>query len=148
MNEAVRRESRPWRGLPRLARALDRHGEALRLAAMLLGAALTLIVIYSTLSPLDLRPMLTSDPDIERFLAFAGLAGCFVFAAPRHWLLVLVLVLLLGAGLELAQTLRPDRHGLWHDYDWKAAGACAGAASSLLAHWLLRRLAPVVRWWR
>ncbi|RDJ24086.1 hypothetical protein DWF00_03060 [Bosea caraganae] len=141
MNQAVGRETWLGRCLGRIARALDRHAEALRVAAALLGLVLAAIVVFSTLSPLALRPMLTSDADVERFLAFAGVAGCFVFAAPKRWLLILGLAVVLGAGLEAAQNLRPDRHGLWHDLDWKAAGACFGTALALASHALLRRLA-------
>lgn len=141
MSEAVR-DTRVWRGLARLVRFLDRSGEAVRVGSAVTGALLLLVVIYSTLSPLALRPILTADADVERFLAFMGLAGCFVFAAPKRWPLILMLALLLGAGLEIAQTLRPDRHGLLHDYEWKAAGACFGTALALALHRLLRVLAP------
>jgi hypothetical protein len=141
MSEAIR-ETRFRRNMTRLVRFLDRRGDAIRVGAALIGALLLLIVVYSTLSPLDLRPILTRDPDIERFLAFMGLAGCFVFAAPQRWLLILTLALLLGGGLEIAQTMRPDRHGLFHDYEWKAAGACLGTALTLTLHHLLRVLVP------
>lgn len=134
-----------WRGVARLVRGLDRHGETLRVAAAVLGAMLAIVVVYSTLSPLALRPVLTRDADIERFLAFMGLAGCFTFATPRRWPVILLLAILLGAGLEIAQTLRPDRHGLWHDYAWKTAGACFGTTLALAAHRLLRVLTPRTR---
>lgn len=145
MNQAVPRASWPWRALARLLRLFDRHGEALRVAATWLGATLVVVVIFATLSPLALRPILTRDADLERFLAFAGLASCFVFAAPRRWLPILAFLILFGGALEAAQNLRPDRHGLWHDFDWKAAGACVGAALALTAHRLLRWLGPIVR---
>jgi len=140
MSEAVR-ETRSRRRFAWLIRLLDRHGDTIRIAAALTGALLLLVVVYSTFSPLASRPILTRDPDIERFLAFMGLAGSFVFAAPRRWPLILALVLLLGAGLEIAQTMRPDRHGHLHDYEWKAAGSCFGTALALAFHRLLRVLA-------
>lgn len=145
VNEAVRRNAWFWRPLARLDRALDRHGETLRTAATWLGAALVVVVIFATLSPLALRPILTRSADLERFLAFAALGSCFVFAVPRRWLPILAFLVLFGGALEAAQNLRPDRHGLWHDFDWKAAGACVGAASALAAHRLLRWLGPIAR---
>lgn len=140
VHETVRRDGSFWRVLARLGGALDRHGETLRVGAIWLGAALIVIVIFATLSPLAFRPVLTRSADLERFLAFAGVAACFVFAAPRRWLPILAFLVLFGGALEAAQNLRPDRHGLWHDFDWKAAGACAGAAAALTAHRLLRWL--------
>ena len=79
-----------------------------------------------TLSPIELRPQTPAPADLERVAAFAVVGAAFAIAYPKHRLAVLVLVLAVAVGLELAQHLTPGRHGRIHDVLVKAFGAALG----------------------
>jgi hypothetical protein len=103
-----------------------------RSIAAVLGPVILGIVIFSTLSPNDLRPRIGEAAGVERFLAFAALCGTFVFAYPHRCRLVLCLVLVGGGALEAIQNLLPDRHGTLADFATKAFGSIAGAAIAII----------------
>jgi hypothetical protein len=42
------------------------------------------LIVFSTISPLSMRPVATADPNIERFAAFALLGFLFGLAYPRR----------------------------------------------------------------
>jgi hypothetical protein len=94
------------------------------------------VIVFATLSPIELRPHLASQHR-EHFAAFAAVGLLFGVAYRRP---VLVLALLCGTAvvLEFLQLLTPDRHGRAIDVAFKLAGAGAGACAS----WLLMLIAP------
>jgi VanZ family protein len=105
----------------------------------------TLIFIaYATLSPIGLRPHL-GNVGVERFGAFAAFGLLFGLAYPRHFWLVLAMVLGSAGLLELLQRITPDRHGMLPDAEVKLIGGMAGVALSFaLNHVRRRRLLLVV----
>jgi di/tricarboxylate transporter len=97
----------------------------IRRLAVVLGCLALAIIVFSTLSPLHLRPR-TGHPDLERFAAFFLAGGCFAWADPRRWLGMLIAVVAVAAGLEVAQLFVPGRDAHLHDAMIKAAGGGAG----------------------
>jgi VanZ family protein len=95
---------------------------ALKILAWMALAAIVVV----TVSPIELRPRDFLPVDVDRALAFAILTSLFVFAYPRHALLVGAAIVI-GAGLiELLQMLSPSRHARFDDALVKASGAlCA-----------------------
>ncbi len=94
----------------------------------LVCAAWTIVaaIAFATLSPIELRPQVVSEPGFERFAAF-GVAGFFLgLAHPRYFLQVVIFVVALAAGLEALQHLTPDRHGHLIDMLTKAMGGLGG----------------------
>lgn len=117
--------------------SLDR----LRRIATILGWGALLVILFSTLSPLDLRPHIPElGADIERFLAYLGAGGLLAFAYPRQRWLVLGGMVLLALGLEWAQTLEQSRHGRLHDAVIKILGTLAGGGLAASFDFLARRL--------
>ena len=94
------------------------------------------VVVFSTLSPLNLRPRLGVFVHLERLGAFAVLGFLFAIVYPRRWLAVLVAVMCLAFGLEYMQTMIADRHSRWSDLAVKMAGGVFGV---LFAHFLVSR---------
>lgn len=105
----------------------------LRTAAAIVGVIVLLVIVFATLSPLDMRPESGEPANVERFAAFAALSGAFVLARPRRWLLILLLAVFVAAILEVAQNMLPDRHGRFVDFCVKAAGAGGGLLAGLCA---------------
>jgi VanZ family protein len=99
---------------------------------------LTFVIIFcATLSPIDVRPVLT-DPHFERFAAFALMGCAFALAYPNRALLVVTLVVGTAAGLEALQLLTPDRHGRLADVLVKAMGGISGISIGQVLSFLLR----------
>jgi hypothetical protein len=114
-----------------------------RLLAWTLVAAL----VFVTLAPIGLRPVVTSNADIERALAYALLGGLLALAYPRHWLLALCAGIGIAAGLEFGQVFSASRHGRLADFVVKASAAGVGvlAAQVLIAirsRWMRQRICP------
>jgi VanZ family protein len=115
----------------------------------LLGVALTLVVIVSSLvPPRDLPPTGINDK-VEHIVAYGGLALCFGgLIAPRRYLRLGLLLLALGGGMEIAQGLMGlGRTADWHDFYADAFGTALGLALCLAglrhwAHWAERWLMP------
>ncbi|MET0968690.1 MAG: VanZ family protein [Tardiphaga sp.] len=97
-----------------------------------------LFIAYATLSPIGLRPHL-GNVSIERFGAFAAFGLLFGLAYPRHFWLVLVMVLGSAVMLEMLQRITPDRHGMLPDAEVKVFGGLAGVALSFALNHVLRR---------
>ena len=75
------------------------------------AAWLTLAFIaYTTLSPIGLRPAVT-NPEIERFGAYAVAGFLFVMGYPRRKILAFAIVVGAAIVLEALQLVTPDRHG-------------------------------------
>ena len=111
----------------------------IRKLALALGCLALAVIVFSTLSPLSLRPK-TGYPDLERFVAFFLVAACFAVAFPRRAWMVLVAVVLGAALLEAAQLLVPGRDAHVHDAAVKAAGGVLGLMAATLAdRWAVAR---------
>jgi hypothetical protein len=88
------------------------------------AAWLTLAFIaYTTLSPIGLRPAVT-NPEIERFGAYAVAGFLFVMAYTRRKILAFSIVI--GA----LQLVTPDRHGQFANLVVKVFGGVTGLASA------------------
>jgi hypothetical protein len=96
-----------------------------RLLAWVLVAAAVVI----TLSPLELRPSTGASPRLERFVAFAVIAGVFCLGYPQYRIHIIVLIIGLVLMLEIGQKFVPGRHGrLLRDGLPKVSGAFCGFA--------------------
>lgn len=91
---------------------------------------LFIIVVLATLVPLELRPSSGLPLKLERFLAFAILAGMFAFAYPKRWVLVVASTCLAAVALELMQLLVPGRDARTVDALVKVIGAVSGASGA------------------
>ena len=109
-----------------------------KLLAAAAWTALALIV-FLTVSPLDMRPIVTADPNIERFAAFALIGLLFGLAYPRRLVVVASLVMISAGVLEAFQLMTRDRHGLIADAFIKAAGGAFGVAMALMILIMLER---------
>lgn len=99
--------------------------------AGLAGCAAVLVILFSTLSPIEARPHIPLfGADVERFLAYGAAGATFSFAYPRQRWLVLAGIVALAIGLEWLQTLEESRHGLPHDAIVKIAGAALGSIAA------------------
>ena len=110
----------------------------IRRVALVTGWMLVSIIVFSTLSPIGLRPK-TGFPDLERFVAFLLAGASFAVAYPnrRGWVLAALVV---GAGfLEVGQLFVPGRDGHLHDAIIKATGGIIGVASMAVAEHLAKR---------
>ncbi|MET0258125.1 MAG: hypothetical protein ABW179_06040 [Methylobacterium sp.] len=115
--------------------------------ARLLAWTLVAALVFVTLAPIGLRPVVTSDADVERALAYALLGGLLALAYPRHWVLALGAGIGIAAGLEFGQVFTASRHGRVADFLVKASAAGGGvlAAHVLLAirsHRMRQRICP------
>lgn len=113
-----------------------------RLTAWILVAAL----VFVTLAPIGMRPVLVESANLERAVAYALMGLMLTLAYPRHWLWALVAGVVLAGVLEAAQGLTASRHGRVLDFSVKAVAACVGALAAqaaLLVHsrWERRRAA-------
>ncbi|WP_457106908.1 hypothetical protein [Methylobacterium sp. P5_C11] len=109
----------------------------MQIAAWILVA----LIVAVTLVPIGLRPVVTTDPSLERIAAYAAAGLLMAAAYPRHWLWILVGSVIMAGGLEAGQTLTGTRHGRFDDFLVKAAAALAGAvAGRVLASMVGRRL--------
>jgi glycopeptide antibiotics resistance protein len=83
-------------------------------------------IIFVTLSPIGLRPIVTRDPGYERLIAYAILGVLFGLAYPRRVWMTLCVVVGTAVILEGLQYLTPDRHGQLLDLLEKACGGLLG----------------------
>lgn len=98
------------------------------------------VIIFVTVCPIGLRPHDFLPVNDDRALAFSLLAGLFVVAYPRHWI-VAALAIILGAGaIEALQLLSPSRHARIDDAMVKAVGACVGVFAGYAFNQLRFRL--------
>lgn len=104
-------------------------------AAALLAWLILALVVFSTLSPIGMRPHLGAA-HVERFAAFALLGFLFCVVHPRRIGAVALCVVAGVAGLELLQMLVAGRHARVSDVAVKAAGGVFGVAAA----WLFLRL--------
>lgn len=102
--------------------------------ARLLAWTLVAALVFVTLAPIGLRPVVVPSANAERALAYALLGFLMALAYPRHRLLALGLGVAMAAGLEIGQVLTVDRHGRVPDFLVKATAAGFGV---LAAHVLV-----------
>jgi hypothetical protein len=100
------------------------------LAWLILGG-----IVFSTLSPIGMRPHLGAA-HLERFGAFALLGFLFAIVYPGRIVAVLTGTVAIVAGLELLQMLVAGRHARLADLAVKASGGVAGIACA----WLVMRV--------
>lgn len=99
----------------------------IRNIALIATVVVVSIIVFATLSPLDLRPR-TGFVGPEREAAFLLLGVVAVVAFPSHLWLVIAAMVASTIGLELAQHLTPDRHGHVADALQKLGGGLVGCA--------------------
>ncbi|CDP50909.1 VanZ family protein [Paradevosia shaoguanensis] len=119
---------------------LDR--QMIRMAARPLAWLLLLGILLVTVLPIEWRPVTGEPANLERLVAFALVGFVFVVGYPRHWWLVLGLVIAVALGFELAQLLAPSRHATLKDAVVKVAGGSLGVTAGVAANFLFTRLVP------
>ena len=123
----------------------ERRRNLISVQWMLLAALAMGVITFATLCPMPLRPRLFANPDLERFAAFTALGFAAKLAFPRRHLWTLLVLILLAAGLEAAQSLAPGRDAHLHDALVKAIGAATGVQSGLVGLIARRALAKPIR---
>lgn len=115
--------------------------------ARLMAWTLVAALVFVTLAPIGLRPVVTENADLERALAYALLGFLLALAYPRHRLLAVGVGVAVAAGLEFGQILTATRHGRVPDFVVKAISACVGVVAAhlllmLQTRWDRRRIYP------
>jgi hypothetical protein len=100
---------------------------------LLLAALAMAVIAFATLCPMQWRPRLWANPDLERFAAFAALGFAAKLAFPRRHLWTVLGLVLVAAGLEAAQSLAPGRDAHVHDAVVKAIAAATGVQLGLVS---------------
>ena len=95
---------------------------------------LVAVLVFVTLAPIDLRPVMTESANVERAAAYGLLGFLFTLAYPKHRVLALIAVAVVAGMLELGQLLTLTRHGRLPDFLVKTF---AGAVGAVLAYGLL-----------
>ena len=103
-----------------------------RKLALVAGWLVVAVIVFSTLSPIHLRPK-TGHPDLERFAAFFLAGGFFAVAYPRYRRWVSAGIVIGAIGLEAAQLLVPGRDAHIHDAVVKVIGGVLGLTLTALA---------------
>ena len=109
-----------------------------RRLAIIIGWMAVVAIVFSTLSPISLRPR-TGHPDTERFVAFFIAGACFAIGYPRYRRWVSLGIVVGGTLLEVAQLTVPGRDAHVHDALVKIAGGVAGLTLAALADHLVTR---------
>jgi VanZ family protein len=104
--------------------------------------SLLAFIVFSTISPVRLRPTLHIASGVEHLAAFAVLGATFCIGYPRQTAIICLIVLGCAVLLELVQLLTPDRHARLHDAVKKMGGGIAGIATSRAILYLDR-----TSWW-
>jgi hypothetical protein len=97
------------------------------------------LIVFLTISPLDMRPVITADPNIERFVAFAIVGLLFGLAYPRRLVVDASFIMIAAGVLEAFQLMTRDRHGHIADAFVKAGGGAFGVATALMILIVLER---------
>jgi hypothetical protein len=97
-------------------------------------------IVFVTLAPLETRPVITENPNIERFAAFALVGLLFGLAYPRRLAVDASFVVIVAGLLETLQLVTRDRHGHIADAFVKAAGGAFGVAMALIMLIVAERL--------
>lgn len=108
-------------------------------ALKVLAWSILVAIALATMSPIDLRPRLPIDVDLERALAFCAAGLAFALAYPKQIWFAAAITMAGVLGLEFLQAIRPDRHGELHDAIVKIVGASTGLGLGWLGAQLLHR---------
>lgn len=104
-----------------------------------IGSALTMLVIVSSLVPSRDLPHLRVSDKVEHLVAYFGLALWFGGLVPlRRYLALALALLMLGGGIEIAQGLMGlGREADWRDFYADSLGVGLGLAVCMagLRHW-------------
>ena len=96
-------------------------------------------LLYAGLRPHPVPELFHEEDKLYHLLGFAALAVCTRVAFPRHaWWWQALAMLVLGAGIELAQNLQPARTGSMWDFLFDTLGVGIGLALARLP--FMRRL--------
>ena len=98
--------------------------------------------MYSTLSPITLRPLSNANhfwADMQRLLAFAGLGAAFLVGYERQRVLAVLGLVLVAIGLEGVQALTPDRHARVEDGIVKVVAVLYGYLLALIGERIVIR---------
>ncbi|TPN83847.1 hypothetical protein FJ987_26495 [Mesorhizobium sp. CU2] len=95
-----------------------------RIVALFLFAAIS----FATLSPIEMRPHLTSDPNVERALAYVLFGVALALGFPNRLVQTLVAAALVAGVLEALQIIDPGRHARLRDAVLKAVAGFIGIA--------------------
>ncbi len=111
---------------------------------LLKGAAWSVLasILFSTVSPIDLRPHTLTTVNIDRAGAYALAGLVFVLAYPRHWKSIGILLVAGALGFEFLQEFSPTRHARLHDAIVKGGGAIAGVAMGYAFNRIRARWTP------
>jgi VanZ family protein len=100
--------------------------------------ALVLVTLLLSLVPAEQVPSALHFWDkAQHALGFAGLVFLGLMAYPNRIRLLLLSLLLLGAGIEVAQWLTGWRQGDWQDWLADCAGLVLGSIAWRLIRWCI-----------
>ncbi|OKO82436.1 VanZ family protein [Bradyrhizobium sp. AS23.2] len=113
-----------------------RHNRLIAAAGICLA-----LIVYAALARLAGRPVLVGHAEaywvivIERFSAYGLLGFLLSFLLPGRVAVACILAVVVVTGIELVQTLIPDRNTVFTDMMQKAAGGIVGVflAQTILA---------------
>lgn len=89
---------------------------------------LVVFIVYSTLSPIGLRPETGEPAYAERFAAFFALGAAFGVGYPKRRIWIAFALVFGALVLEASQNLTPTRHGRLLDGLEKSFGGLVGLA--------------------
>jgi hypothetical protein len=121
----------------------ERRRKLISVQWLLLAALALAVIAAATLCPIEQRPHLFANPDLERFAAFALLGFAAKLAFPRRHVWTILGLALVAAGLEAAQHLALGRHAHLHDAMVKVLGGALGVQFGLVS--LIARRAAMSR---
>jgi VanZ family protein len=117
----------------------ERRGAALRSVWLLLWLAALAILVAGSLNPITRPPSAYSFDKLAHLLAYGALAAvpALLLRQGRHVLAAAFLLLAVGGGVEVLQSLVPGRMGSVADALANAAGVVLGLAAGRQARgWL------------
>ncbi len=97
------------------------------------------LILFSTISPIELRPHTLTTVNVDRAGAYAFAGMIFVLAYPRHWMQIGLLLVVRALGFEFLQEFSTTRHARLHDALVKAGGAIAGVVTGYAINRVRRR---------
>lgn len=95
-----------------------------RFVALFLLAAIT----FATLSPIQMRPHLVGDANVERALAYVLFGLALAFGFPARLMQTVLVVCAVAGLLEFLQAFDPGRHARLRDAVLKAVAGLIGIA--------------------
>jgi len=97
-------------------------------------------IIFSTVSPIGMRPHDFLPVQVDRALAFFLLSAAFVIGYPKHWLLVGMACIAGAFFIEALQYLSATRHPHMMDACVKAVGGILGVSLAICFNTTFRRV--------